>query len=593
MKRTLRLLNKLSPGDVVMLTAAVRDLHRSHPDKFQTWVQTSAGSLWDNNPLIKPLPTADAEIEDIHCAYPLIHRSNRTPHHFIHGFMQDLGDKLGVKIEPTEFKGDIHLSEDEQRWMSQVQEITRMPVPFWIIGAGGATSYTAIRADVTSTTVLSFSGNTAITWTPSSNNAAEVMNGLVAWQRADRHVMVDSSNQVTIWGGADGCLPDAQRVTYAGPVLQTVSLGQQPVVAFGGTEGLRLLAGELGNDNFTLVVVACSDTLNDWGSLFGPDNSQSGAVAGVAVNAGQVKLIESGGGGYARLSAETPGCLCPLTIIYENKQARLYWLGNLVTQDSSTPPYTVWLPKLIGGTGSGGFAGRLAEVLFYNRALSDYERQQVEAYLVNRYQCLPSLSSETSSEMSSEMSSGEPSWESSSSSSSSSSFSSEQSDEESSESSGSESSESSGGSIYFLNNPIYLTNPLADDFAALSAAFVNTYPQQVASIEFEESGGTALAAVDGGDQMSSDFAMAATSEATASDEPGLFFKLENLTPESAALKALLIGPETGLGVPSNQLQSHFQRQPRRIDCNCNPWSANEEDFHRGGDTQCERVQPWG
>ena len=143
MKRALRLLNKLSPGDVVMLTAAVRDLHRSHPDRFQTYVQTSAGSLWDNNPMVSIQPAADPNVEDIPCAYPLIHRSNRTPHHFIHGFIQDLGSKLGVKIEPTDFKGDIHLSEDEQRWMSQVQEITRLPVPFWIIGAGGKFDFTA------------------------------------------------------------------------------------------------------------------------------------------------------------------------------------------------------------------------------------------------------------------------------------------------------------------------------------------------------------------------------------------------------------------------------------------------------------------
>jgi len=105
MRRTLQLLNKLSPGDVVMLTAAVRDLHRSHPDKFYTSVKTSAGSLWEHNPHVSPLAETEPGIENIHCAYPLIHRSNRTPHHFIHGFMQDLGDKLGVKIEPTEFKG--------------------------------------------------------------------------------------------------------------------------------------------------------------------------------------------------------------------------------------------------------------------------------------------------------------------------------------------------------------------------------------------------------------------------------------------------------------------------------------------------------
>jgi ADP-heptose:LPS heptosyltransferase len=142
MKRTLRLLNKLSPGDVVMLTAAVRDLHKSHPRKFQTEVKTSGGAIWEHNPHVEK-PADVGEVQEIPCAYPLIHSSNRTPHHFIHGFIQDLGEKLGVKIKPTEFKGDIHLSENEKRWMSQVQEITRMPVPFWIIGAGGKFDFTA------------------------------------------------------------------------------------------------------------------------------------------------------------------------------------------------------------------------------------------------------------------------------------------------------------------------------------------------------------------------------------------------------------------------------------------------------------------
>jgi hypothetical protein len=125
-----------------MLTAAVRDLHLAYPDKFRTSVKTSASSAWDHNPYVSCLEKVAME-EEIKSAYPLIHRSNRTPHHFIHGFIQDLGDKLGVKIEPTDFKGDIHLSEPEQKWMSQVQEITRTPVPFWIIGAGGKFDFTA------------------------------------------------------------------------------------------------------------------------------------------------------------------------------------------------------------------------------------------------------------------------------------------------------------------------------------------------------------------------------------------------------------------------------------------------------------------
>ena len=143
MKQAIRLLNHLSPGDVVMLTAAVRDLHRSHPGRFDTRVHTSASALWEHHPHVTHAPQAQPGVQDIRCAYPLIHRSNSTPYHFIHGFMQDLGEKLGVHIEPTDFKGDIHLSTAERGWISQVQELTRSPLPYWIIGAGGKFDFTA------------------------------------------------------------------------------------------------------------------------------------------------------------------------------------------------------------------------------------------------------------------------------------------------------------------------------------------------------------------------------------------------------------------------------------------------------------------
>jgi hypothetical protein len=39
-----------SAGDIVMLTAAVRDLHRSHPGEFLTDVRTPFPQLWSYYP---------------------------------------------------------------------------------------------------------------------------------------------------------------------------------------------------------------------------------------------------------------------------------------------------------------------------------------------------------------------------------------------------------------------------------------------------------------------------------------------------------------------------------------------------------------
>ena len=134
--------NSLSPGDIVMLTAAVRDLHRSHPGRYLTDVRTPCPALWENNPLVSPVSDADEEAETIECEYPLIHQSNSSPWHFIHGFPQFLSERLGVKITPSEFRGDIPLTKQEKSWMSQVQEITGTVVPFWIVAAGGKRDFT-------------------------------------------------------------------------------------------------------------------------------------------------------------------------------------------------------------------------------------------------------------------------------------------------------------------------------------------------------------------------------------------------------------------------------------------------------------------
>jgi ADP-heptose:LPS heptosyltransferase len=132
----------LSPGDIVMLTAAVRDLHQSNPGCFLTDVRTPCPALWENCEYLTPLSDDDPAVETIDCHYPLIHQSNSGPWHFIHGFSHFLGRQLQVTITPSTFKGHIPLTQQEKAWISQVQEITEVEVPFWIIAAGGKLDFT-------------------------------------------------------------------------------------------------------------------------------------------------------------------------------------------------------------------------------------------------------------------------------------------------------------------------------------------------------------------------------------------------------------------------------------------------------------------
>lgn len=127
----------LAAGDTVLLTAAVRDLFRCYPVCFQIRLLTPFPEIYAHNPFLALNSIFGSKAKTVECLYPLIDRSNTTPHHVIHGFINFLNKQLNLSIEPTEFKGDIHLSNDEKSWDSQVQELAGEDMPFWIVVAGG------------------------------------------------------------------------------------------------------------------------------------------------------------------------------------------------------------------------------------------------------------------------------------------------------------------------------------------------------------------------------------------------------------------------------------------------------------------------
>ena len=140
--RKLILRNFQSPGDILMLTAAVRDLHACYPGRFVTAVRTSCPDLWLYNPHLTPLDEHEPGVEVIDCHYPLIDRINTAPYHFIHGFTEHLNDTLGLQIKPTLFRGDVHLSEEEREWFRAVEGIKGRPPRFWLFASGGKFDYT-------------------------------------------------------------------------------------------------------------------------------------------------------------------------------------------------------------------------------------------------------------------------------------------------------------------------------------------------------------------------------------------------------------------------------------------------------------------
>ncbi|HET6880298.1 MAG TPA: glycosyltransferase family 9 protein [Pirellulales bacterium] len=141
MVRRLILHSFQSPGDVLMLTAAVRDLHLANPGKFQTDIRTSADALWEHNPHVTRL-NGEPGVETLECHYPLVHQANSRPYHFIHGYAQFLEQRLGVPIPLTKFAGDVHLSAEEKSRPLPFAELG-LKEGFWIVMAGGKYDFTA------------------------------------------------------------------------------------------------------------------------------------------------------------------------------------------------------------------------------------------------------------------------------------------------------------------------------------------------------------------------------------------------------------------------------------------------------------------
>ncbi len=62
--------NHQLPGDVLMLTVALRDLHRCYPNQFQTDVRSTCPELWANSPYITPLDESDPSVRTVQGHYP-------------------------------------------------------------------------------------------------------------------------------------------------------------------------------------------------------------------------------------------------------------------------------------------------------------------------------------------------------------------------------------------------------------------------------------------------------------------------------------------------------------------------------------------
>lgn len=170
------MLNRLAPGDILVMTNAIRDLHKAYPGEYLVDVRTPCNEIFENNPYITKLQYDEAAYQKINSRfsrttqednnklfrriaagekelirefldqigdvlvidmhYPLIHESGVVGHHFSQGHRSFLEQVLERQISQTDLRPQIYLSQTETDWPSPALVKEGVQGPYWVINAG-------------------------------------------------------------------------------------------------------------------------------------------------------------------------------------------------------------------------------------------------------------------------------------------------------------------------------------------------------------------------------------------------------------------------------------------------------------------------
>lgn len=227
--------------------------------------------------------------------------------------------------------------------------------------------------------------------------------GLRLWLDAGARVTKDGANLVSALGDGSGVANDASQATPAKqPLWIDNVINGRPVLRFDGINDQLIATLSPGTDNFTVFVVAKTtaaheiDTEGTTGTagtsgqkyLFGATSSGVNAGAGMSLGTNGISIYENGNS-YMPPLAVYGGSVGNGFVLgafeYEARRPTIFLNGQLLRPGLVSPRPQVSAPTEIGAGAFGAFAGDIAEIMIYNRALSADERAIVEAYLSRKY----------------------------------------------------------------------------------------------------------------------------------------------------------------------------------------------------------------
>ena len=237
--------------------------------------------------------------------------------------------------------------------------------------------------------------------------------GLRVWLRADAlspgdPAQVRSSGgqwYVRKWTDQSGLGSDARQDVEAAQPLYVAAapqFGGQPVLRFDGADDLLTLAAAPAANSFCVLAVARANGPHEidsqspggvggvsgqkylFGALHGGDFS---AGAGLSMGTNGVSVYEHGSGYMPALAVGgapgTGGAIVAMN--YTSRRPDLWLQGNLVAQGAFSACTNVTAPVEVGAGAYGAFSGDVAEVLYFDRTLSDVEMLGLMQHFAAKY----------------------------------------------------------------------------------------------------------------------------------------------------------------------------------------------------------------
>lgn len=220
------------------------------------------------------------------------------------------------------------------------------------------------------------------------------ISGLVLWLDAADASSVGSTG---VWADKTAQNNDTSQGT-AGyrPTYSATAVNGQPGVDFDGTDDYLIITDDasLQTDTRTIFVVALRDTTSSHDGIMGQLNTGDICFYWQATSGGTAGEFYSSSGGttYSTTATLSSGSFTAAvrlyTLKFDSSNWTLYVDGSQVDTGAHTTLYDSTDDLALGAlrdTGANPFDGKIAEVVWYNTALADDDREGIEAYLNDKY----------------------------------------------------------------------------------------------------------------------------------------------------------------------------------------------------------------